>query len=116
MELAHELLKGLTVYYKVSPAAVGCEELKKYKDLNHAEDFFRVMFASNSQFQEVRDRPGGVGRDTLVKFLGGKLDWLWRVYIGGEKGVLKNKVVNDLRLSVRSVQGKLRLRKMIKRP
>lgn len=46
-------------------------ELAKYKDLNHAGDFAKVLFASNSQFQEVRDRPDGVGRDTLVKFLGG---------------------------------------------
>jgi len=44
-------------------------ELAKYPDLKHAEQMFRMLFTTNSQFQNVKKN--GVGRHTLVKFLGG---------------------------------------------
>lgn len=45
-------------------------ELAKYKNWNHAATCVRVLFSTNSQFQEVKNRPEGVGRDTILKFLG----------------------------------------------
>jgi len=44
-------------------------ELQKYEEWNNAQDFLRVLFSSNRQFQEVKKT--GVGEGTLAKFLGG---------------------------------------------
>ena len=48
-------------------------ELAKYETWNNAGENTSVkkLFTSNRQFQEVKNSKGGVGRDTLVKFLGG---------------------------------------------
>jgi hypothetical protein len=44
-------------------------ELAKYGSWDHADKNIRVVFSSNSQFQQCKQ--DGVGRETLLKFLGG---------------------------------------------
>ena len=69
------------------------EEIVKYDDLNHAADFGRVLFSSNSQFQEVKRI--GVGRSTLIKFFG--KNWtkiVWPVRIVRRISIIYTKQAN----------------------
>ena len=50
-------------------------ELAKYEDWNNADKNIRVMFASNRQFQQNKKQ--GVGRSTILKFLGGN----WKQHV-----------------------------------
>jgi len=50
-------------------------EIKKAEDLDHVDKSIKVIFQTNSQFQQVKK--DGVGQTTLLKFLGG--NWKqWR--------------------------------------
>jgi hypothetical protein len=44
-------------------------EIQKYEDLNHAGDFARPLFPEEGGFQKAKKE--GVGRYTILKFLGG---------------------------------------------
>jgi len=50
-------------------------ELAKYDDWNHAGKNTRMIFASNSQFQNCKKE--GIGHGTILKFLGGN----WKEWI-----------------------------------
>jgi hypothetical protein len=57
-------------------------ELAKYEDWSHLNKSIKMIFASNSQFQNCKKN--GVGQITILKFLGG--NWKqWMVQEAFEK-------------------------------
>jgi hypothetical protein len=87
-------------------------ELAKYEAWDNAGDFASVkkLFASNRQFQEVKR--SGVGRDTIVKFLGGNwTEWKAREALQIIKDVIdfiiRHKENEDLDERLKEVEKRL---------
>jgi hypothetical protein len=69
-------------------------ELAKYDSWNHADGNIRVIFSSNSQFQQCKR--DGVGREVIKKFLGGSWkEWIIQDALNTIKAVQDDEISRD---------------------